>query len=224
MPTIAITSFPANPSPFTSIGQNVTLTVNLSNTGNVALTNVAVTYSGANSATTCPTSLAIGATATCTATHVTTTTDSASNFTVTATASGKYSTTTVTNSASTTVPSAVPCTVLTATNTSIGNPSSVARVASGNFKSYLVSDVVVTVQGTALCSGLRIKYYTSSQSAVTANMSNPSAGTWTFTIPGQGSTGATTWSKGAAQVDILPAASVGSTAIYSNAAAFTVSS
>jgi hypothetical protein len=104
-------------------------------------------------------------------------------------------TTTVAPTTTTTVP-ATPCVV-----TSVTNPFLVFRTTSR----YLSGDVAVVVTTTGTCTGLRLSYVTSSDSPTVLTLTKVSATTWTVTIPGQGSTGAETWTSGSKTLSVLPA-------------------
>lgn len=223
-PQIAITTFAASPSPFTGSGQVVTFSVTVRNSGNVALTGVGVTHSNATVATSCAATLAVGATTTCTATHTTTAGEAVGGLANTVTATGVYAATSATAQSSVTVPSAQPCLVISPSGNSIANPITTGRVSnnSNGKKDMLLVNVAITVTTSGTCTGLRVKYFPKSPSSVVADLTMTSVGVWTYTIPGQSGTLPATWSTGTKQVQVLPAASVGNTPIYSNTTAFTV--
>jgi hypothetical protein len=190
----------------------------------VALSGVALTHTNANTLTSCATSLAIGATTTCTATHVTTASEANDGVIDIVSVSGTWNTSTAIAVSSLTVPAAQPCTVTSATSEGIATPTSVGRVGSNSDgkKDMLLSDVQITITTSGACTGLRVKYFPKTPSSVVADMTESSPGVWLAVIPGENSDGAAKWSAGTKQVQVLPASTVGNTAIYTNTAAFTV--
>ena len=87
-PGISIAKSITSAGPYDSVGDAIAYNILVTNTGNVALTNIVVTDPGANSAPVCPaTTLAVGANMTCTALHSVSLVDlNAGSFTNTATA------------------------------------------------------------------------------------------------------------------------------------------
>jgi uncharacterized repeat protein (TIGR01451 family) len=212
----------AAPSPFTTAFATLTYTIVIHNTGNVPLTFVGITARtlAASTAPSCGAStLAVGASTTCTSTYATTVADSGSSVTNAVTGSGTFNGTTYTaTSGSVAVSSAVPCFV----QSIAANPSSVARNGgNGNNSQNLSHDVDVTVTtGGINCAGLRIRYFPGNPASVTDVMSHPSSSTWTYTIQSNGNSASSWTSTGPKPVDVLP--SSGSAAI-GTASPFTVS-
>ncbi len=93
----------ASPTTFTTSGQVIGYTYTVTNTGNVALTDVAVSDDHIASVSCPSTSLAVGANETCTGSYTTTTTDVGQNLTNHATVTAYYGDKKVTDSASATV-------------------------------------------------------------------------------------------------------------------------
>ena len=202
-------------------GVPVTTTTTVQNTGNVALTGLSLTYSAGLSAGSCPTTLAIGATATCSATRSTTADDAVAGFTATVTASASYGAVSRTTSTDLFVGSAVPCTVVSTTAETLGSPGSVGLVGSGT-RGALGADVIVTIRTTSHCSALRLRYFPHAPGSVVTSLTSIGSNQWTYIIPGDASAGSTDWAPGAQTVSVLPPTSTGSTPLFTSTSAFTV--